>query len=222
MISVITCIGPDNKYENVLLPSLHKTTQFLWDNKFEALDVVTVRGSNFKNISEAYNYGSYKAKHNIKVFIHDDIDMLEPNWVFKVIKCFSENINCGLLGLVGSNSVNHYDNWWEGSEYIYGDQIIRDQETCLIKGQKIPDEGIYSIKVIDGCFMATNRNFKFDEKLEHDGFLSAYEHDYCMQFKYNNLDIGLINHLTWHVCKVKGKIRDKKIFENYRNKWKIL
>jgi hypothetical protein len=221
MISVITCIGNENKYEKFLLPSLHRTTELLWHNNLDSLELITVKGSDYKNISEAYNFGSSKASHPIKVFIHDDIDMLEPNWVFKILKGFSENTNCGLLGLVGSKKVNHYDNWWENSKEIYGDQIIREIDPCNIRGKLIPKKGVYDLEVIDGCFMATNRDFKFDEKLQSDGFLSAYEHDYCMQFKSSNLDIGLINHLTWHACKVQGKIRDKIIFEDYRKKWNI-
>lgn len=220
MLSVITCVGPNHKYEKVLLPSLHRATKFLWDNDFDALDVITVEGSNFKNISEAYNYGIKRSKYPIKAFIHDDLDMMNPNWIFKILRSFSINPKCGLIGLVGSKKVNNYDNWWEHDEGIFGDQLIREDQ-CLIRGFDLPEEGVFDLDVIDGCFLATNREINFDCSLKYDGFLSAYEHDICMQFKSNNLSIGVIKHMTWHVCAVQGKIREKYIFEDYRKKWNI-
>lgn len=220
MISVITCAGSSNSYEKVLLPSLHRVTKFLWENEFDALDVIKVKGSDFRNIAEAYNYGLGKAVYPIKAFIHDDLDMLNPNWVFKVLRSFSINPNCGLLGLVGSKKVNNYDNWWEHEDGIYGDQLIR-KDQCIIRGFELPEEGVFGLDVVDGCFLATNREVKFDENLKYDGFLSAYEHDICMYFKSKKLDIGVIKHMTWHVCSVQGKIREKYIFEDYRKKWKI-
>ncbi len=110
---------------------------------------------------------------------------------------------------------SNYDNWWEHEDGIYGNQLIREDQ-CIIRGFELPEEGVFGLDVVDGCFLATNREVKFDENLKYDGFLSAYEHDICMHFKSKKLDIGVIKHMTWHVCSVQGKIREKYIFEDYR------
>lgn len=221
MISVITALGNRNKFETALLPSLHKTNSVLQSNGFNLLDLIKIDGSKFNNIAEAYNDGLKKSNYKIKVFIHDDIDLLNPNWVFKLLYAFANNPKCGLIGLVGTEKVNNFDNWWTaGEQYIYGSQLYRE-EKLLMNFKSINAQGKFDIECIDGCFMATNQNILFDTNLEYDGFLTAYEHDYCKQFKSLGYDIGLINHLSWHDCVTQGKIRNKIIFESYRKKWGI-
>jgi hypothetical protein len=222
MLSVITCVGNYDKYNDVLLPSLHKTTEFLWRNSLPALNTVVVEGSNFNNIAEAYNYGKNKATYPIKVFVHEDLDLLDPSWVLKILYAFSSNPNCGLIGLVGTQKVNHFDNWWtQGEAYIYGKQFYRENKT-LMTFNPVSEIVKYGMECIDGCFLATNRNIFFDTSLFYESFLSAYEHDLSKQIKSLNLDIGVIDHNSWHVCATHGAKRDpSKLFESYRKKWGI-
>ena len=88
MISVIVSIGDQNNYDSILLPSLSNTNEFLKRLNFPELDIIPLQGKN--TICETYNHGLRQAKYRIKAFIHEDVDMLDPSWVLKIIKCFAE------------------------------------------------------------------------------------------------------------------------------------
>lgn len=221
MISIITCVATLDKYNSILLPSLHKATKLLWSLGLPALDTVVVYSNEYKNIAEAYNSGKLKSKFAIKAFIHDDMDMMDPSWVLKLMSAFSCNPKCGLIGLVGTEKVDHHNQWWSaGEKFIYGKQYYRQEKKMI--GFKKVDQVKYGLECIDGCFMATNRNIYFDSNLETDMFFIAYEHDTSMQIRNQGLDIGVIDHMTWHVCNLGNPNRDvKKLFKSYQKKWGI-
>lgn len=210
MFSIITCVSDIEKYKNILMPSLHQATRWLWDNKLKELDTITVYGKDFKNIAEAYNEGIERAKHPIKIFIHEDLNLIDPSWLFKVCYGFSQP-NVGMLGLVGTTLPSISESWWKkGTKYIYGKQYVRQDKTLWSWG-KIPLEGMYEgIKVVDGCFLATNQKLYFDESLGTDEFFfTPYEHDLSSQILMRNLKIGIMNHLTWHKCSDQSSIFTK-------------
>lgn len=214
LASIITCASNDDKYERILLPSLHKANNFLLTNGLDLFETVCVKGTDFKTIGDAYNYGISQAKSKIKIFIHDDIDMLHPSWIIKILLGFSDP-EVGLMGLVGSTNPSYTDHWWmKGVKYVYGKQIVGVGDKKQLwhwNENDIPHEGKFDLKILDGCFFATNRNVKFkvpDTKF----FITPYEHDISSQILDMNLRIGVIKHLTWHYAypkEDKSKIGNK-------------
>jgi len=200
IFSVITCIGDKEKYDKILLPSLHKANSFLSANGLDMFETVCVYGKDFKTIGEAYNHGISIAKSNIKIFVHEDLDLMDPSWVLKVLLGFSDP-DVGLLGVVGSTSPSYEDNWWmSGLRYIYGKQYIGPDEKRQLfhwNWDAIPNSGRYGMLLVDGCFLATNRNINFDTTSSK-FFMTPYEHDLGNKILDMNLKIGVIKHLSWH------------------------
>jgi len=201
IFSVITCVSDQSKYNEILLPSLHKANKFLLDNGLDLFETICLNGSDFNNISEAYNQGISLSNSDIKIFVHEDLDLLEPSWVLKLLQGFSDN-SVGLLGLVGSVSPSYEDNWWtSGVRYIYGKQYVGFKENKRLwnwNWDLIPPSGKTGMQVVDGCFMATNRDIKFHVPKNKKYFLTPYEHDLGYQIGQMNLKIGVIKHISYH------------------------
>ena len=201
VFSIITSVADKDKYKRILLPSLHKANKFLLDNGLDLFETICVKGSDFKTIGEAYNHGISLSKSHIKIFIHEDLDLLEPNWVLKILLGFSDP-EVGLLGLVGSTNPSYSDHWWmTGVRYIYGKQYVglgAKTELWNWNWNDVPVSGKYGLRLVDGCFMATNRNIQFNDYSNTKFFLTPYEHELGKKILDMNLKIGVIKHVSRH------------------------
>ena len=109
MISVITSVASEEKLNSFLLPSIHTTNQLLMSMQLPLIDFVVVSGD--LSIAKNYNLGIKKAKYPIKAFVHEDVDLLNPTWIFKMLNAFASDPKIGLVGLVGSNRLSDIGFW---------------------------------------------------------------------------------------------------------------
>ena len=132
MISVITCINDEEVYEKMLLKSLKETNKFLKEKNLKELEIVQVFGKDYISLAHAYNSAQKNATFSIKAFIHEDLDLLEPDWIIKLLKIF-EDQEIGLVGLLATTKINHNSFFWfEGvEEYIYGKAFIYNEKLWL-------------------------------------------------------------------------------------------
>jgi len=209
VLTVICSLSDEKIYNQMLLPSLKRTDEILSFVGLPLLDIVTISGN--ESIFRNYNLGISRARYPIKAFIHQDVDLLHPSWVFKVIRAFASCPNTGLIGLVGTSKLLDRGMWWEsGREYIYGEVFSGLEKANWIFN--VSDSSV-DVQCVDGLFMATNRDIPWDSSLK--GF-HCYDIDYSREISQRGLGIKVIPHKVWHI----GAIRDgKPDMEQFYTKW---
>jgi len=229
MISVVTCIGSQDTYDTCLKPSLDLVNNLFKRFYLPELDVITVSGKEFESIAQAYNQAQVHCKYTIRVFIHDDLDMLEPDWVIKLLYAFMKNENIGMIGLTGSTRCALYSPfWWDnGIQHMYGQQYVR-LEKPEHWGWNPPQHLQETLNVIDGNFMAVRVPIKFDEQLKLPNlFLPLFEQDTAQQVLHQGFLLGLLDLIAWHKCKTKPVYHETyredsiELMDRFRAKWSL-
>jgi len=216
MFSVIVSTYDKNKLNNILLPSLDPIKKHLKDNHFPELQIVLVEGK--KGLTENYNKGLDQSKFKLKIFIHEDIDIMDvdPPLFMKIHALFTLFPNTGLIGLIGTTE-NVTGFWWSCSKKsIVGHvQHLGEIEEYLTWRH---DEVFYSgIEYVDGFFMATTLDIRFSEDI--DGF-HFYGSDYCNMIKREGYDIKVIPHLVKHYVTIKSLTGTN--IDYYNRKWNLI
>lgn len=146
----------------------------------------------------AMNIGMEKAKNKIKAFIHSDVVILDNE---RLRNGLLEHCNdqTGMVGVIGSKNGNHIP-WWE-------------KEMCgSVKEARLGvidfDDGDCECAVMDGLFLATAQDFRFDESFA--GF-HFYDYDSCKLMLNNGLPNWCLRDgksLMAHNCKTPFDVNE--------------
>ena len=211
MISVITCVSDTHQYNTFCLPTLLQTSEQLKAQGIPELDIIRV--SHPTSIYSAYNDASSKAKYRTKVFMHQDVNLMDTSWLNKVVAAFTMDEKIGMVGFVGTRKLADKGFWWEsGGQYITG-QLYSGQESAnwIFDNQSFMTE----VECLDGFFLAINRDFTWDESLT--GF-HFYDMDASRSMRADGYKLAQVDHKAWHI----GAIRNQdltELWKPYNKKW---
>jgi hypothetical protein len=216
MYSIIVSISDEEKYNTYLLRSLQPVQQYLLDHGCPKLQIIKVSGTD--SLGANYNVVLSEAKYPIKFFIHEDVDINDsdiPIFV-QIDMLFSAFPNTSLIGLTGTSG--NPDGWWWESpiDTLYGHVIFTSGETGKL--EYFPwqhDKMYYNVRLIDGMFMATNRDLLFDENIK--GF-HLYDMDYSRIHKQVGFDVMVVAHGVVHHAQVKDLSNVDMSY--YKSKWR--
>lgn len=157
MISWIVATHRRDVLEANLLPDLE-----------HALDrgdqLVVVEGA--RSIAAAYNDGQSRAEHPVRVYVHHDVQILDPVGLREQLleHCTAD---VGIVGVVGSR--DRVVPWWAGSQL---GSVVDSRLGHLDFGPGGP------AAILDGLLLATVHSLEWDET--YDGW-HLYDHDICRQ-----------------------------------------
>ena len=212
MFSLIVSVKDEKKLNSVLLPSLKIVDTYLCKNKNPPLQLIIVKGN--KSLTKNYNDGLKQCHYQTKFFIHEDVDLRDNdnNPLFiNINQLFNSYPDTGLIGLVGTTE-NPYGFWWNCSrESIVGHVVCNGEYWKWDIGKPC-----YDVNLIDGMFMATNKNIQFSEDIE--GF-HFYDLDYCQVMKKAGYKIKVVPHLVEHKATSKDIAHIDPTY--YCKKWNI-
>lgn len=144
--------------------------------------MVFFTNDNIIGLSELYHnvMTEPKIESEIIVFCHDDIDFLKKGWDDEIYRLFKEHKDYGIIGVAGSAEFDEGAAWWNYKKK-YGQVLHRhDGKSWLTAFSPLLDHDLEEVCVIDGLFMAVNRNRvskNFDKDLP--GF-DFYDIDFCL------------------------------------------
>tara|TARA_B100000614_G_C14476671_1_gene464892 strand:- start:438 stop:1085 length:648 start_codon:yes stop_codon:yes gene_type:complete len=211
MISVIICCNNQQQYDDFCYPALYRTNQLLKSLGQEELDIQLIYDA--PSIFIGNNEGIRKAHFPIKVFMHQDVNLLQTSWLMKIVRAFAEYPEYGLLGFCGTRKLPSTGFWWEeGKQHLLGELYSGEEKKLWSLN---PVKGLTQAECIDSYFMATNREVYFDEDLP--GF-HLVDMDYSKTFTALGYQIGVVPHRAWHI----GAIRDQDTshyLETHYKKW---
>ena len=122
-------------------------------------------------------------KHDIFVFIHDDIDFLKQGWAAEINRLFEEHKDYGIIGVDGSAEFDEMGMWWNYPKK-YGQVLHRhDGKSWLTAFSPLLDKDLEEVCVVDGLFIAVQV-----ERISH-----LFDENY--KFNYYDIAFCLLNFL---------------------------
>ena len=159
---------------------------------FKDVEIIEVVNDGEKSLTKVYNEILNQAKNDIVVLCHDDILFETKSWGNKLIKHFKRT-NYGILGVAGTTNMPSSGMWWENRKKMVG--IVNHEHLGNKWESKYSTSlghDIEQVVVVDGLFMAINKEkikHKFVE--EFDGF-HFYDISFCFENYISDVLIGVI------------------------------
>jgi hypothetical protein len=204
MLYFIVSQNNDEIFKNYLIPGLQQ-----WEIK-SCICTDSTPGV-IESIFQKYNAGIDKLVNNtecdplkdddVVAFCHEDVKLLDPNFVQKVELVFSQRGDIGLCGVVGSTEIGDTGGWWHASPDKLRGHIIQENGTTANHLLKGPVGFFDDLVVVDGlCFFIRGslliNGLRFDQTT-YTGF-DFYDLDICLSVLEKGFKIGCADILLQH------------------------
>ncbi|MBR4515120.1 MAG: glycosyltransferase family protein [Lachnospiraceae bacterium] len=160
------------------------------------LDVISVQEA--CSLCAGYNEGMSASSAKYKVYMHQDVRIIDRDFVSRLIDLFADNENVGMIGMVGTDSFPADGTMWNVPRY--GSVLeTHVNETVLLRNY--PDESDINAVLCDGLLLATQYDLPWREDL-FDGW-DFYDASQCMEFIRNGYRVLIpYQEKTWcvHDC----------------------
>lgn len=190
-IAFITCVSDNDLYNTCVkyINKLHIPSDTI---------IETIRISNPSSMTSGYNKGMQETDAKYKVYLHQDLYILNKNFIQDILTIFS-NRDTGMLGVIGAKKIPRCGVWWESLEkvgQIYDTHLGR-RELLNFTTQKENE----LVEVIDGCIIVTQYDLPWREEV-FDGW-HFYDLSQCVEFRKKGYKIVIpFQTSTWcfHDC----------------------
>lgn len=180
MISIICASNNRNILHKMLLASLCNQTY----KDYEVI-IVDAKEMGFKSASDTLNYGASKAKGDILLFVHQDVELIDDTLLQSIVE-FDNSHEYGIAGVCGVVGTGEYK--------VYSSVLMgRDRIQSGIKNEKIRE-----IYVLDECLFFINKN-KFIGFDNNGDTWHFYAVDYCIKCHKKNKKVMLIPNPIYHL-----------------------
>lgn len=213
-ICFITCVN-DEKLYSELLYNISK----LAIPKDYTLSTIPIRGAT--SIYQGYKKGQQQSQARYKIYIHQDVAILQKEFLIDMIKIFESNERIGVIGMVGTKEMPPTGTWWQGKKRV---GKVYDDHTGVMSLLGF-DEVIGSyveVAAIDGLLIASAYDFTWRAEI-FEGW-HFYDASYCKECQRAGYIIVVPNQkLAWamHKCHIISLGEDyygtqKKYMDYYR------
>ncbi len=154
-VSFIMCIN-DDLYANeaiFFINSLNVPDGYV-------IEVLTVKEAN--SMTSGYNEGMMATDAKYKVYLHQDVMIVEKDFIYKMLKIF-EDSSVGMIGMVGSYKMPENKVMWYSKRcgQIYANNIY---SMSLLNFDNV--EGEYAeVEAVDGLLIATQYDIKWRDDI---------------------------------------------------------
>ena len=172
-------------------------------------------------MTSGYNTKMRESDAKYKVYIHQDVYILNPNFLITIINLFLKYPKLGMIGVFGVKTLPESGIWWEGNNG-YGMVYANDgKDELVLQGHKV-NMDYEKVQAIDGLIMITQYDIEWREDLFRGWHF--YDISQSLEFIKAGFEVGIPRQETpwcFHdhgIVSLKGYEENRKIFiENYRN-----
>lgn len=174
-ISFIICVNHERNYEECLfyLDRLQVPEDF-------EVDVFAIRDA--ASIFSAYEQAMEQSDAKYKIYMHQDVFLINENLLVELVTLFEENPRIGMIGLLGARNLpenrRFYQAWDAGNVIGCSDKKVFQNEL---------DKNAARVCAIDGMFMMTQYDVPWREDVL-DGW-DFYDFSQSMEFLHRGYEI---------------------------------
>ncbi|WP_234119716.1 glycosyltransferase [Clostridium hydrogenum] len=180
-ICFITCVNDSALYDECL----KYINNLNIPNGFE---VETLAISDAESITSAYNKAMKTSDAKYKVYLHQDVFIINKNFIEDIIKIFNSDEKIGLIGMVGAKVIPTSAKWWEAFEKF---GCVYENHTGVMKPLKFDEikENYVEVKSVDGFLLVTNQDITWREDI----FIGWHFYDVsqCVEFTLKGYKIAV-------------------------------
>lgn len=184
----------------------------------EGYETVYIAIEHASSMASGYNHAMRGCDAKYKIYFHQDVYIVNPNFLQDIIYVFERDSRLGMIGVVGAKKIPPSGIWWEANEK-YGK--VCDNHTGsmqpLVFNEVIDD--YESVQAIDGLIMVTQYDVPWREDLIQDWHF--YDTSQCIEFHKAGYRIGIPkqeNPWCLHDCgtdNLHGYFEAREIFLKY-------
>ncbi|MGN0346903.1 MAG: glycosyltransferase family protein [Lachnospiraceae bacterium] len=117
-----------------------------------------------KSICEGYNRGMTSTDAKYKIYMHQDVYIMNPNFLCDILTVFKQNWKIGMIGMVGSPILPPNAVMWDdvrvGNLYSF-----RNQDVDFDGYEYRKEEGYDVVEAVDGLLMVTKADIRWRDDL---------------------------------------------------------
>ena len=208
-ICFITCVNDEEMYRESVLYIKH----LFLPEKFE-IDFIAIRTA--KCLTKSYNQAMRQSDAKYKVYLHQDVFIVNKNFIRDILNVFQQHEEIGMLGVAGTEKMPPVGFWWQSDFACQHVSIYDNASGKMNKVENLNCLGDYAkVTVIDGLIMATQYDVAWREDI-FDGW-HFYDMSQSIEFLKAGYQVVVPNQAEpWciHEC---GYLNLDKEYEKYRN-----
>ncbi|MDR6883470.1 glycosyltransferase [Bacillus sp. 3255] len=210
-ISFIYCVNNEVLYNESIkyINSLHIPDGY-------EVDIIAVTKA--LSLTQGYNEGMKRSDAKYKVYLHQDVLVINKNFIQEIINIFSHNAQLGMLGVFGATRLPVTGMWWKATDRV--GKVYENSRSSKMGPFVAGDvQGDYqSVQAIDGLIMITQYDLAWREDLFKGWHF--YDVSQALEFQRAGYEVGVPNQSTpWclHDCgslNLEGYEEQRRIFLN--------
>jgi len=157
-ICIIVCVNNDRYWMECLL----YLNRVIVPDGFE-IELLEIKDA--KSMCSGYNEGMKSSDAKYKVYMHQDVFITDPWFLYELLDIFMNDATIGMVGMVGSLGIPDDAVVWHGNRV----HSIYNYKNCNLSSLSIKanyqKDKIISVDGIDGLLMATCRDLTWREDL---------------------------------------------------------
>ncbi|PLR83165.1 glycosyl transferase family 2 [Bacillus canaveralius] len=150
------------------------------------IDVITIEDS--PAMAAGYNRAMQDSDAKYKVYLHQDVIIVNQNLITDIIKLFTANPKLGMLGVAGSKYIPGNGIWWE-SKFTYGKVYDSHSGNMELLQFNEVTKDYQSVHALDGLILITQFDIPWREDLF--GGWHFYDLSQCMEFIKQGYEVGI-------------------------------
>ncbi|MED0652868.1 glycosyltransferase [Anoxybacillus geothermalis] len=208
-IAFIYCVNNRELYEESV-----RYVRSLYVPEGYKIEIITIEGA--KSITSGYNEAMKKTDAKYKVYLHQDVFIVNKNFLYDIIALFEKYPKLGMIGVVGAKTIPRNGIWWESTQRfgkVY-DSHTGEMKLLSFKETELEYE---PVQAINGLIMITQYDIPWREDL-FTGW-HFYDLSECQEFLLAGYDVGVVRqNEPWcvHDC---GIASAENGFDNDRKKF---
>ncbi len=157
----------------------------------EGMEISVLEVTDAKSMTAGYNEAMNASDAKYKVYLHQDVFILNTKFIFDILKCFESDDSLGMIGVAGAKKVPQ--NAYVCTALDVGGcnsvGVFSGYGSIAVKPEiNNPKELYEEVEYIDGMLIVTSYDIPWDEKIT--GF-HFYDLSQCVRYRDNGLKIAV-------------------------------
>ncbi len=208
-VCFITCVNDREAYTECVtyIQELHVPTHF-------ELELISIEDA--ASMTQGYQSAMEQSDAKYKVYLHQDVLIVNKNFISDMVEVFGANSELGIIGVTGAKTIPSSGIWWESSRKV---GKVYDSCTGNMKLLSFLDvtQPVEMVTALDGLILITQYDIAWNSEV-FDGW-HYYDLAQCMEFTCSGYKVGIPRQENPWVIHDCGIVNVSNGFEEYREKF---